>query len=802
MQLILCVYSVSTFLIENKSLHLRTKIGIAIYIMKRFLLSIYLLLMMSFPITAQQVGLVLSGGGAKGAAHIGVIKALEENNIPIDYVTGTSMGAIIGSLYAMGYTPDEMLELILSKEFGYWQTGMVEEDYMYYFRKPDPTPEMAHFSVDFSDSLQVKTNFLPQSLINPIQMNQAFMALYAQATAQAAWNFDNLFVPFRCVGSDIYNKKAIVFKSGDLGEAVRASMTFPFFFKPIWKNNVPLFDGGIYDNFPVKPMKEAFHPDFIFGSVVSGNNRKPSENPYNQLESMIMQDTNYDIPEEEGMIARFVFTDVSLLDFPKAKAIMEVGYKRTLSMIDSIKQRVQREVPLEEVNRRRKAYKASLPPLIFKNIYVTGVSDAQKKYIESQLHRDINDEFSMEEFKRVYFKILTYSKIKEIIPHAMYNRLNKTFDLYLDVKITDEVNIGLGGNISSHQANQLYLGLGYRYLGRYAIDADAGFQVGNSFSGVMLNGRMYLQTRIPTYLNWQGVYSYKRYSESQSLFYEDMVPAFIKQKELYTKVKLGFPFLNRAKAEIGLAYGQLNDYYFLNSNISFPDADFEHSQYNLFSGSLNIEENSLGTKVYPITGTKRLLNAQYITGTEKYISKDHPELSANKKTHSWLQMKGHWEQYHEINNYFNFGYMGEIVLSSKNLMNNYTSSVLQAPAFTPTPHSNIVFNEAFRANQYAAFGVSPIVKFGKLVHFRLDMYGFAPLYEIKKQTQNYNGTQVDMPYYGKFMRSFQYMGEAAVVLHLPFACISVYANGYSYPKSNFNVGVNIGYLIFNPKMLD
>ena len=178
--------------------------------MKRFLLSIYLLLMISFPITAQQVGLVLSGGGAKGAAHIGVIKALEENNIPIDYVTGTSMGAIIGSLYAMGYTPDEMLELILSKEFGYWQTGMVEEDYMYYFRKPDPTPEMAHFSVDFSDSLQVKTNFLPQSLINPIQMNQAFMALYAQATAQAAWNFDNLFVPFRCVGSDIYNKKAIV----------------------------------------------------------------------------------------------------------------------------------------------------------------------------------------------------------------------------------------------------------------------------------------------------------------------------------------------------------------------------------------------------------------------------------------------------------------------------------------------------------------------------------------------------------------------------------------------------------------
>ena len=175
-------------------------------------------------VSAQKVGLVLSGGGAKGAAHIGVIKALEENNIPIDYITGTSIGAIIGSLYAMGYSPEEMLELMLSKEFSYWQTGTVEEQYTYYFKEPYPTPEFAHFSIDMSDSLQIKASFLPQSLINPIQMNQAFMALFSQATAKAGWNFDNLFVPFRCVASDIYTKKPIIFKNGDLGDAVRASM--------------------------------------------------------------------------------------------------------------------------------------------------------------------------------------------------------------------------------------------------------------------------------------------------------------------------------------------------------------------------------------------------------------------------------------------------------------------------------------------------------------------------------------------------------------------------------------------------
>ena len=763
-----------------------------------------LLAAIAWPLPAQKVGLVLSGGGAKGAAHIGVIKALEENDIPIDYVTGTSIGAIIGSLYAMGYSPDEMLALILSKDFGYWQTGTVEEKYTYYFKEPEPTPEFAHFSIDMSDSLQVRASFLPQSLINPIQMNQAFMGLYAQATAKAGWNFDNLFVPFRCVASDIYTKKPIVFKNGDLGEAVRASMTFPFVFKPIWKDSIPLFDGGIYDNFPVGPMKEAFHPDFIFGSAVSGDDKKPSGNAYNQIEAMIMQKTDYTVEEEDGMMIQFNFPTVSLLDFPKGKELMDIGYKRTLALIDSIKARVPREVPYEEVQARRKAYKESLPPLVFGNIFVTGVSDAQRKYIDAQLHRDDNDELTFEEFKRAYFRILDYSKAKEIMPRAVYNRRNKNFDLYLDVKMKEEITVNFGGNVSSHQANQLYLGLEYQYLGRFAADVSADFQVGNSFSGVMLNGRMYLQTRIPTYLSWQGVFSDKRYSESQSLFYEDAVPAIIKQRELYMKLKLGFPFLNTAKAEIGLAYGRLNDHYLQSTSIPFPNATFDHSWYDLFSGSLSIEKNTLDTKQYPINGKQQFLAAQYVTGTEKYDpspTSSTTEEPIGRKTHSWLQLKGRWNHYIEVGEHFNLGYLGEMVISSKNLMSNYTASVLQAPAFTPTPHSRIVFNEAFRANQYVAFGVSPILKFSKLLHLRMDLYGFAPLYEIQKTIPESN-PYVGIPRYGKFLRSFKYMGETALVLHLPFVCISLYANGYSYPKKNFNVGLNIGYLIFNPKMLD
>lgn len=771
--------------------------------MRRLTTLIVIFSLFTVTLSAQRVGLVLSGGGAKGAAHIGVIKALEENNIPIDYVTGTSMGAIIGSLYAMGYTTDEMLELILSDEFGYWQTGMVEADYIYYFKKPEVTPEIARFSIDFSDSLQLKTNFLPASLINPIQMNQAFMALFAQATAKAGWNFDNLFIPFRCIGSDIYNKKAIVFKNGDLGDAVRASMSFPFVFKPIWKDSVPLFDGGIYDNFPVSSMKESFNPDFIFGCAVAGTDNKPSENIYNQLETMIMQKTDYDVPEEDGMMVKFKFKDVSLLDFPRARELMDIGYNRTMELIDSIKSRVPREVYPEEVAARRQAYKESLPPLIFSNIHITGVNDMQKEYIEAQLHRDINGDFSMEEFRRAYFKMLTYSKIKEIIPHAVYNRKEKKFDLYLDVTIKDEINIAFGGNVSSHQANQLYLGLSYQNISTFATDLNADFQMGNSFDGVSLNGKFYLQGRVPTYLNIQGVFSHKKYSHSEYLFYEDRVPSFLKQKEIFVSFKFGFPFLTKGKAEVGASVGKLNDRYVQTPNY-LPEGSFDHSRYNLFKAFLNIERNSMDYKQYPTSGRKQNLTAMYVTGNEKFNpASPIAQRSYNRETHSWLQIKGHWNHYHIINKKFNIGLLSEIVVSSKNLLNNYTSSILQAPAFTPTPHSQIVFNEAFRANQYVAAGITPVLKMSRIVHLRADVFCFAPFYEIKRKTEyTESGHYSDTPYYGRFMRNYEFMGELALVVQLPFASISLYGNGYSYPKKDFNFGLNIGYLIFNKRMLD
>ena len=125
-----------------------------------------------------KVGLVLSGGGAKGIAHVGVIQALEENDIPIDYVTGTSMGAIVGSLYSCGWSPDRMMHFFTQPDFTYWSTGVINPRDIYYFSKPEKTPEWVSVNLNFNDTTSAVTQILPSSLINPLPMNIEFLKLF------------------------------------------------------------------------------------------------------------------------------------------------------------------------------------------------------------------------------------------------------------------------------------------------------------------------------------------------------------------------------------------------------------------------------------------------------------------------------------------------------------------------------------------------------------------------------------------------------------------------------------------------
>src|SRR5262249_478435 len=158
---------------------------------------------------AQRVGLVLSGGGARGLAHVGVIKALEDNHIPIDYIAGSSAGAIVGSLYAQGYTPQQMDSIVRSDEFYNWATATIHQHYTYYFRKKEDNASWINLKFSLDSVIQTT---LPTSIVSSVLADYAMMENTAAIISKAHYNFDSLFVPFRCVAADIQNKQTIIFR--------------------------------------------------------------------------------------------------------------------------------------------------------------------------------------------------------------------------------------------------------------------------------------------------------------------------------------------------------------------------------------------------------------------------------------------------------------------------------------------------------------------------------------------------------------------------------------------------------------
>lgn len=761
--------------------------------MKRILLLLLVLWCGWAQVSAQTVGLVLSGGGAKGIAHIGIIKALEENNVPIDYVAGTSMGAIVGAWYAMGYTPDDMLNLILSDDFSLWSRGIFDERYVYYFKKPDPSPEMVNFNIALQDSSKFETHFLPNSLINPFPMNYAFMSLFAPYTAQCDGNFDKLFIPFRAVASDVYHKRELVLRDGDLGDAVRASMSFPFVFKPIEIDSVLVYDGGIYNNFPVDVLKNDFNPDVIIGSIVAAKIDKPKEDDLiNQIENMVMQKSDYTLDPEDGILMRFDLSDVGLLDFPKARQIAKIGYDYAMELMDSIKSRIPRELSQETRQLQRMVFKSQTPDLVFNSVSVEGGNHQQKEYIKRQF--DSDKPFTDEDAKASYYKTISDGKISDLIPHARYDKASGMFNLDIKAKVHDQLSVGMGGFISSTSSNQICIGAHYRTVSLNSLDLDLTGQIGQSYTSGILSARFDLKTAIPMYLKMQAVASKQKFYQNETLFYSDRMPSFVTQSEQYVKLRLGLPFLTSSKAVVSVGYGSMTDRYYQSNTVDFSSNEQDRSRYNLFVASMKFDRNNLNSYMYPTAGTDCSVLGLLAYGKEHFTPYNTDLQPNSTQTLSWLQLEGNIHTYIPLGNKFVLGLRGKAVVSSKGLLSNYTSTLAQAPAFTPTPHSQTIFNPAFRSTQYLAAGVIPIWKILNNLQFRNEFYLFAPFRQI------YEGENYE-PYYGKAFTKYHFMGESSLVLNLSFASISLYANYYDYPARNWNFGINIGLLVFSPKFL-
>ena len=760
--------------------------------MKRALLYILLTLFLPFAMCAQKVGVVMSGGGARGLAHIGVIKVLEENNIPIDFVAGTSMGAIVAALYAMGYTPDEMIALMKTDDFKRWYTGTMDQDYMYYFKKNKDVPDMLSIHFSFKDSLRIVP---PQAnIVNATPMNFGFLETFSGSTAACKGNFNDLMVPFRCVASDIYNKREVVFSKGDLGDAVRASMTYPFFFRPIKVDSVLMYDGGLYNNFPSDVMQREFNPDIIIGSIVSDNPTVPEEKDImSQVENLVISRSDYSLPKEKGIVINMHVKGINLLDFHKIDNITKLGYTHAANLADSIKRRVTRREGNDSLAMRRARFKQRIPPMVFNEVVVHGIGKDKEKGITKEFQKE-DERFTFERSKRGYYSLVSSDIIENVIPHATYNEQDSAYALHLDVSINPPFTLKMGAGISTDISNQIYFGLHYRNIKNHSKEFILDGQLGKVYNNVETSGRIDFHSEIPMSLKFIGSYSTIDYYNMRYLFSKENSIALNRNREVFAKMKLVLPFLNRKKAEIGIGVAGIKDEYMPSSILNLEKPEFDSNRLNLFSSFLRLEGNTLNAKVFPTAGIHEVLSANFLIGQEKYNG--NIEVGNSTLDQSWLQICYTRRDHFKIAPSLTLGTYLQLYYSTRRLSKTYQATMMQAGAFTPTLTGLFNYDPKFRANQYIAGGVTPIIKLNSFIQIRPSFYAFMPYRAI---LENPDGTA---SYSKKRLDTFEYIADITAVVRLSKISVSAFINYYSSHKANVNLGLTLGWFMFNERFIE
>jgi len=750
--------------------------------------------------TAQSVGLVLSGGGAKGIAEIGAIQALEDNDIPIDYIAGTSMGAIVGGLYACGYTPAEMMEMIASKGFGYWSTGTIDPSLTYYFLRQPQTPAFARLNVNLSrtDSADTTPGILPASLISPLPMNFAFMDLFAAYTAQCSSDFNNLFVPFRCVTSDITAKKKIVCRSGQLSDAIRASMSFPCVFAPIKMNGVYVYDGGLYDNFPVDVMREDFAPDIMIGIDVHASDKGPQpHNIITTIENMAQVKQDYSLPADEGVHVRINVSEFSLLDWGKAKELYDIGYRRTMEMMDTIKSRVTSREPAETRRLRRAVFKSASPYVRFDSVHVTGGTRAQNEYLSHLFKPEKTDTFGITQARMAYYRALTPGQLRNLMPQADYNSRNGLFTLSLDADVKNNFSVGAGGYLSSSSNSFIFLSADYSSMSFRSTDARLMGWIGQNYMAAEFDGRLYMTSTHPSAFHLEAVFSRHKFYESDKLFYQDNSPAFITTYNAFGRLYYGWALGSKGKIQIGVGGGQERHNFYTSDRGDFSSSDKVRTNTNIAQALLRLEYNTLDNQSYPSAGY--CVKTTVIGAIGKY---HYRELTGQNSGMTydddarWIQGELKADYYMPLANRFTLGLGADVMLSTRGLLNTYYASLVNAPAYAPTPATLNIFNKRFRANSFVAAGVTPIWMPVKNAQVRLTANVFLPVRRIEQRAPDNLA-----PRWGGWFRNPEFVGELDLVYNLPFASVCGYVNYLTYPARNWNVGLSFGLYFTAGKLL-
>ena len=752
-----------------------------------------MLLLLSLPASAGTVGVVMSGGGAKGLYHIGVLEALEQNGIPIDYVAGTSMGSIIAAMYAAGYSPAEMRAIVSSGVVREWVSGRIDPNrYMDYYRQLGGSPSFLSVRVNLGNPAGERLQF-PTNLISSTQVDLALTELFAPATAASDGDFNRLMVPFLCVASDMNHRRPVVMRSGDLSEAVRSSMSIPLVFKPMAIDSMLLYDGGIHDNFPWKPMDADFRPDLIVGSICTAGNTPPSEdnNILDQAFMLAMQNTDYTLPAERSVTIRRA-VGVSMLDFDQAEAIMDAGYEDAMAAMPQLLEKVGGERRDSTwFAERRRAFREKCPELIFRDYHIDGLKRDQREFIRDFLHMDRRTPgrqrpMRFAELRDNLFNVLAGGDFTMDFPKVRYDSLLHGYSFQSRFGTRPSFKITVGGNISSTAFNQAYVGVGYHWIGRVSQHLGADLYLGPLYTWGVFGGRTDFYAIEPVFIDYSYNFSVSNFRHGYFGNVARITNAEqVKSSESFASLGIGMPLTHRSVFVLRANGGHVN--YRYDSDDFFAD-DTDHSRFSFFGLRAGLARNTLDKLLYPRRGSELYLSAIYIDGRDKYEPYDAEDFISRERR-QWFGGRFTWNKFFDMPqcDWFSFGLNVDAVYTTHPSFRTETATLMSMPEYAPIQHVRMVFMPDYRGDRFVAGGIMPTFDLMPDFFFRT---GF---YTLFRNRRDFNPLGVPD-------ERWHYIAEASLVYHTRIGPVSLSLTKYDLKDwKNMYLTFNFGYAIFAPK---
>lgn len=736
-------------------------------------------------VCAQSVGVVFSGGGAKGLYHIGVLQALEENEIPVDYIAGTSMGAIIAGLYAAGYSPDEMKAIVASGEVERWATGKIDASHRHFYRQMLELPSAVTLRLNLKSRRQgEKVLQMPGNLISSASIDLALVGLFQPATVASNGDFDSLMVPFRCLASDMNARRGTVFKNGDLGKAIRASMSLPLVFKPVEIDSMLLYDGGLFDNFPWRSLEEDFHPDFYIGSKCTSGNT-PVNNESNIVDQALMlmtTNTDYSLPEGRGvMIDRAV--DAGMLDFAKGEMIIRQGYEDAMAAMPQIREAVKSRRTVEEVERRRAEFRSRSPQLIFDNYEIKGLRRSQRAFVADMMQlydkSDRPRELSFDELRDRVYDLLAENDFVADYPSVTYSAGSGRYTAGLNLQARPSFKISFGGNVSSTAFNQALISLRYETIGRVAQQAFLDLYLGTICNVGRLGGRTTFFQRYPMFIDYSynfGVMNTLHGNFGNLTRVDNSWN--IKSKENFGSMGVGVALTKKSVLRAVVHGGET----------TYRMSDWEDPTRFVFVGAmLELQRNTLDVPLFPTRGTNLTVSGIYIFGQDKYRRNPLTDEPTGEKQQrkQWPGARVTWEQYFRFPavKWFSLGYEVDGVFTAHPRFESPETTVMSSPLYAPIPHSNMICMPDFRAAKFVAAGVMPTFN---IIDNLMVRAGFYAMFRDKMYTDS----------------NWHYIADLSVVYHTAVGPVSLALTKYDLDNwNNTYLTFNFGMLIFSPKGL-